>query len=178
MCNSQRNGAIIMWHVFCVMCRIYILMKLFTDFWFSCGDLCSTWLVQIILIAVKYVVNINFNLWTTILLLMQLAMIAEMCYLNLFNDEQPFYAPQKLTSFPFGSLFIFCLGSKMIGRRAARRLIILHPKQHVESELKLKTCFGTVPIKFSCSSMKELMHWNGLLLTILKPTVYLINGFD
>jgi len=40
--------------------------------------------------------------------------------------------------------------------RAARRLIVLHPKQDRESEPKWQTCFGTMPKKFSFSSGKGL----------------------
>jgi hypothetical protein len=40
----------------------------------------------------------------------------------------------------FSSLSIFCLGCKTISRRAARRLIVLDPKQNIESELKWQTC--------------------------------------
>jgi len=36
----------------------------------------------------------------------------------------------------FGSLDIFRLGCKTIGRRAARRLFLLHPKQNIEIELE------------------------------------------
>jgi hypothetical protein len=62
---------------------------------------------------------------------------------------------QNLTSLPF--LFtVFCLGCKTISRRAARRLIVLHPKQNTESELKWRTCFGTMPSGFSFSSGKGL----------------------
>jgi len=39
-----------------------------------------------------------------------------------------------------GSLALFCLECKTIIRRAARRLIALHPKQNIESELKRQTC--------------------------------------
>jgi len=39
----------------------------------------------------------------------------------------------------FSSLSIFCLGCKMISLRAARRLIALHRKQNIESELKQQT---------------------------------------
>jgi hypothetical protein len=56
----------------------------------------------------------------------------------------------------FSSLSIFCLGCKTISRRAARRLIVLHPKQKIESELKWQTCFSTVPSKVSCLSGKGL----------------------
>ena len=38
----------------------------------------------------------------------------------------------------FSSLSVFCLGCKTISRRTARRLIVLHPKQNIESELKYK----------------------------------------
>jgi hypothetical protein len=37
------------------------------------------------------------------------------------------------------SLSIFSLGHKTISRRAARRLIVLHPKQNIKSELKWQT---------------------------------------
>jgi len=40
----------------------------------------------------------------------------------------------------FSSLSVFCLGRKTISRQAARRLIVLHPKQDIESELKWQTC--------------------------------------
>jgi len=40
----------------------------------------------------------------------------------------------------FGSLSIFCLGCKTISRRAARRLIVWHPKQNIENELNWQTC--------------------------------------
>jgi len=42
------------------------------------------------------------------------------------------------TSLPFifSSFSIFCLGYKTISRREARRRIVLHPKQNMESELK------------------------------------------
>jgi len=46
----------------------------------------------------------------------------------------------------------------MISWRADRLLIVLHPKQNIESELKWQTCFGTVPSKFCCSSGKGLME--------------------
>ena len=46
----------------------------------------------------------------------------------------------------FSSLSMFCLGCKTISRRAARRLIVLHPKQNIESQLKWQTCFYTMPI--------------------------------
>jgi len=32
----------------------------------------------------------------------------------------------------------------------------LHPKLNMKSELKWQTCFGTVPSKVSCSSVKGL----------------------
>jgi len=37
----------------------------------------------------------------------------------------------------------------------ARWLIVFHPKQNIKSEVKRQTCFGTVPSKFSCLSVKE-----------------------
>jgi len=52
----------------------------------------------------------------------------------------------------FSSLFII----KTISRRAARRLVVLHSKHDIESELKWQTCFGVVPSKFYCSSGKGL----------------------
>jgi len=44
----------------------------------------------------------------------------------------------------------------MISRRAARRLIVLHPKQNTESELKWQTFSGMMPTTFFCSSGKGL----------------------
>jgi len=41
-------------------------------------------------------------------------------------------------------------------KRSARRLIALHPKQNIESELKWQTCSGTTPTKFSCLSGRGL----------------------
>jgi len=41
----------------------------------------------------------------------------------------------------FSSLSISCSGCKTNSRRAARRLIVLHPKQNIESEQKWQTCF-------------------------------------
>jgi hypothetical protein len=38
----------------------------------------------------------------------------------------------------FSSFSIFCVGCKTISRRAARRLIVLHRKQNIESELNGK----------------------------------------
>jgi len=60
--------------------------------------------------------------------------------LNPFHDKQPFYAPQNLTSLPV-CFAIFCWGCKPISQRAARRLIVLHPKQNIESELKKANLF-------------------------------------
>src|SRR6202044_2702621 len=60
------------------------------------------------------------------------------------------------TSLHVSSLSIFCFGCKTISRRTARRLIVLHPKQNIESELKWQTCSGTMPSKVSCSSGKGL----------------------
>jgi len=40
----------------------------------------------------------------------------------------------------FTSLSTFCLGCKTISLRAARRLIVLHPKQNIQSGLKWQTC--------------------------------------
>ena len=45
----------------------------------------------------------------------------------------------------------------VVPKQAARLLIVLHPKQNIESELKWQTCFGTTPKKFSCSSGKRLI---------------------
>jgi hypothetical protein len=52
----------------------------------------------------------------------------------------------------FSSLSIFCLGCKTISRRAARRLIVLHPKQNIESELKWQTC------SILCIKMQQLKN--------------------
>jgi len=37
----------------------------------------------------------------------------------------------------------------MISRRAALPLIVVHPKQNTENELKWQTCFGMVPSKLA-----------------------------
>jgi len=54
----------------------------------------------------------------------------------------------------FSSFSVFCLGRKMISRRAARRLMLLHPEQNLKSELKWKICFGTAPINFAGRQLK------------------------
>jgi len=67
----------------------------------------------------------------------------KMC-INPLPDEQRFCAVEFLYILMhkinqichFSSLSIFCLGCKAISRRAARRLIVLHPKQNIESEPK------------------------------------------
>jgi len=65
-----------------------------------------------------------------------------------------------------------------MSRRAAHRLIILHHKQNIESELKWQTCSGTMARKFSCSSGKGLMLSNDadylqmMLRTSVKKNVY------
>jgi hypothetical protein len=46
----------------------------------------------------------------------------------------------------FSSLSIFCLGSKTISRRAARRLMVLHPKQTIEKTEKLTKIANLVDI--------------------------------
>jgi hypothetical protein len=55
---------------------------------------------------------------------------------------------QSLTSLPFYFTFysLYCLRCKTISRRAVRRLIVLHSKQNIESELKWRTCFCAMPI--------------------------------
>src|ERR1700690_292009 len=55
----------------------------------------------------------------------------------------------------FGSFSIFCLACKTISRRAARRLIVLHPKQNIESEPKRQSCSILWRIKMR-SSVKGL----------------------
>jgi len=60
---------------------------------------------------------------------------------NPFPDEQLNFLgilPEQVCH--FSSLSIFCLGCKTSIRRGARRLIVLHPKQNIESELKWQTC--------------------------------------
>src|ERR1700731_4101562 len=58
----------------------------------------------------------------------------------------------------FSSLSILCLGCKTIRRRAARRLIVLHPTQIIESDIKWQTCSGRMPSKVSCLSWKGLKN--------------------
>ena len=63
------------------------------------------------------------------------------CLVNPFTDKQLNLlgiVPKQVWN--FSSLSIFCLGCKTISRRAACRLIVLYPKQNVESELKWQTC--------------------------------------
>ena len=60
---------------------------------------------------------------------------------NPFTGEQLHFlgsVPEHICH--FSSLSIFCLGCKTISRRAAGRLIVLHPKQNIEGELKWLTC--------------------------------------
>src|ERR1700731_3591451 len=69
--------------------------------------------------------------------------------------------PEQVCHFSSLPIFsIFCLGCKRISQRAARRLILLHPKQNIENELKWQTCSGKMPSKFSCSSGKGLKKVN------------------
>jgi len=46
---------------------------------------------------------------------------------------------------------VFCLGCKTLSRRAARRLVVLHPKQNIESELNgklaLAGCQGNLAVR-------------------------------
>ncbi len=74
------------------------------------------------------------------------------CFLMLSDAYTPWFInpiPVKqlnlLGSLPkqvchFSSLSRFCLRCKTISWRAARRLIVLHPKQNLERELKWQTC--------------------------------------
>jgi len=58
-------------------------------------------------------------------------------FINPFTDEQQNLLgimPKQVCH--FSSLFIYCFGCKMISREAARGLIVLHPKQNIESELE------------------------------------------
>jgi len=68
---------------------------------------------------------------------------------------------QHLASFAILIRFLFCGGFKSISRRTVRRLIALHPKQNIESELKWKTCSGKMPSKCSCSTGKGLRSVSG-----------------
>jgi hypothetical protein len=57
--------------------------------------------------------------------------------INPFHDEQLTLlgtVPKQVCHFRSLSLSLFCLGCKTISRRAARRLIVLHPKQNIESD--------------------------------------------
>jgi len=64
-----------------------------------------------------------------------------MIFLNPLTDDQRSDTLQNITSLPFYfAFYIFFLGHKTINRRAARWLIVLHPKQNLESELKWQTC--------------------------------------
>jgi len=63
---------------------------------------------------------------------------------NPITDEQHFDALQNITSLPLKFTSIFCLGRKTISQRAARRLMVLHPKQNKESVLKRQNCCNKV----------------------------------
>jgi hypothetical protein len=54
-------------------------------------------------------------------------------------------------------------------------LIVLHPEQNIQSELKLQTIFGTVPSIFSCSSVKRLMQTS---MFVHRHFVFLITTSD
>jgi len=58
---------------------------------------------------------------------------------NPVSDKQHFNEPQNITSFcHFSSLSIYCFGCRTINRRAARRLIVVHPKKYIKSELNAR----------------------------------------
>jgi len=62
-------------------------------------------------------------------------------YFNPFPDKQlSLLGTVPKPVFFFNSLSTFCLRCEMISRRAARRLVDLHPKQSIEGELKRYTC--------------------------------------
>jgi len=50
-------------------------------------------------------------------------------------------APTKICSAIIRSVSIFCVKCKTIGRRAARRLIVLHPKHTIDIEHEMQTCY-------------------------------------
>jgi hypothetical protein len=91
-----------------------------------------------------------------------------LCCLTLYLKNGIFiplhFDSQNLPSLHFSSLSIFCLGCKTISRRAARRLIVLHPKHNLEGELKWQACSGTMPSKFSHSSGKGLIDLINLIM--------------
>jgi len=60
-------------------------------------------------------------------------------FLNPLTNKQYFNTSQSVTSLPLLAGWSF-----------------FHPKQNTESELKEQTCFGTVPSKVSCLSVKGL----------------------
>jgi len=62
--------------------------------------------------------------------------ILDIICFNPLTDKQQFNVPQTPTSLQFFSLHIFCSGYKTINWRAARPLIVLHPKQNIWMELK------------------------------------------
>jgi len=86
-------------------------------------------------------------------------------FINPLPDEQHFFAvrfdalwcTKSNKSCHFSSISIFCLRCKTVSRRAARCLIVLHPKHNIETELKRQTCSGTMVTKFSWSSGKGLI---------------------
>jgi hypothetical protein len=74
--------------------------------------------------------------------IIQIIVIHKKCSsFNPFPDEQLNLlgvVPEQVCH--FSSLSALCLGCKTISRRVARRLIVLHPKQNIENELKWQTC--------------------------------------
>jgi len=84
--------------------------------------------------------------------------ILQLLFFNPFTDKQLtlFCTVPKLI-YRFRLLSVFCLRCGTISRRAARRLIVLHPSKSMESELKWQTCPGMMSTKFSWSSVKGLM---------------------
>jgi len=83
------------------------------------------------------------------------------------NDEL-LMRPTNLTSMPFLFTLYILLRMQKDQLAISSPVDRLHPKQNVQSELKRRTCFGMVPSKFSCSSVKGLRVYN----------VYLVSNYE
>jgi len=81
-------------------------------------------------------------------------------YFNAFPDEQlNLFGIVRKQVGNFSSLNIFCLGCNTISRRAARRLIVLHPERNIESEQKWQTY---LIFASKCNSIKMQRHKNAM----------------
>jgi hypothetical protein len=68
-------------------------------------------------------------------------LVVSILMINLFPDKQlNLLCMEQKQVFNFCSIFIHCLGCKTLSQRAARRLIVLHPKHNIVSQLRWHEC--------------------------------------